>query len=949
MNLIAEEMRAVLEGDGDALAHYGTKFHSGRYPYGSGEDPYQHGGDFLSRVEKLKKEGWKETAENVRNEFGISLEEYRNEKSWANYTRRELNVSRAKNLRDQGFNISEIGRQMDVNESTVRSWLDPKREERMQAAKNTADMIKQRIDETGKMVMLGTGVERELGVSRTNLDLAVYALEAEGYVMQRGRYEQATNWGNWTTVEALGPPGTKPGTMYDPDNIVSLNDYVSHDGGATFKKKFTYPESLDSKRLQVRYNEEGGAEKDGIIELRRGVDDLSLGESRYSQVRIMVDGTHYLKGMAVYSDDMPDGVDVIFNTNKTKGTPLNKVLKEVKDDPDNPFGSLIKDSELGGQYWYTDKNGKEKLGLINKRADEGDWGEWKDTLSSQFLSKQSLTLIKKQLKQATDETLDEYASIQEITNPTVKKYYLNKFAEECDSAAVHLKAAALPGQKYHVILPVNSLKENEVYAPQYENGSEVVLVRYPHGGTFEIPVLKVNNKNADAKKLIGTDAGDAICINHKVAERLSGADFDGDTVMCIPTKDASGKVKVRITSTDPLKQLEGFDAKVEYAEREGMKYMKNPVTGKDSTQVQMGMISNLITDMTLAGAPKDELARAVKHSMVVIDAAKHKLDYKRSETENGIAALHKKYQGHYDENGKWHNKGAGTIVSRASGEVDVDKRIGSAKVNLKGKSWYDPTKEEGALIYKDDPDASYTYIKTNKRTGEVTEVTKTRTQKSTRMMETDDANTLVSDMRHPKELAYADYANHMKTLANQARKEAATTKDIEYDKNAAQTYKSEVASLKEKLNTALLNAPRERYAQIKATGEVNAKKQAYQESTGSKMKTSDVKKASQQALTKYREEAGSVSRSKRSIKITDKEWEAIQAGAIPKTDLIKILNNSDPDVLRDKATPKATNTISAAKQTRIKNLNASGKTIAEIASALNVSASTVQKYLKGAS
>ena len=92
-----------------------------------------------------------------------------------------------------------------------------------------------------------------------------------------------------------------------------------------------------------------------------------------------------------------------------------------------------------------------------------------------------------------------------MTNPTIKKHLLSKFADECDSAAVHLQAAALPGQKYHVIIPVNSLSDNEVYAPNYDNGTKLALIRYPHGGTFEIPILTVNNKNAAAKKLLGSD------------------------------------------------------------------------------------------------------------------------------------------------------------------------------------------------------------------------------------------------------------------------------------------------------------------------------------------------------------------------------------------------------------------------------------------------------------
>ena len=191
---------------------------------------------------------------------------------------------------------------------------------------------------------------------------------------------------------------------------------------------------------------------------------------------------------------------------------------------------------------------------------------------------------KKQLKLAIADKEAEYDEICSLTNPTVKKTLLQSFADDCDSAAVHLKAAALPGQKYHVIIPVNSLKDNEIYAPNYENGTQLALIRYPHGGTFEIPICTVNNKHAAARKLLGTDIVDAVGINSKVAERLSGADFDGDTVMCIPTNDKAGKVK--ITSTQALKGLEGFDPKEKYKIPDGdttTRRMKN-------TGTQMGSI-----------------------------------------------------------------------------------------------------------------------------------------------------------------------------------------------------------------------------------------------------------------------------------------------------------------------------------------------------------------------
>lgn len=960
MNPVAEEMLSYLgsaeSSNEDDLMHYGIPRRSGRYPWGSGEDPYQHGRDFLGRVDEMRKNNFIYTDDKgktwsgdaaIAKSMGLSTTQFRTELGLAKDERRMLQVETAKRLRDkEGMGPSAIGKEMGLNESTVRSLLNENSESRMLKAKETAEFLKARSKEVssdGGMIDIGSGAELELGISREKLNQALYLLQKEGYEVRGGRFEQVTNRGKFTTQLVLCPPGTEHKDIYDLDRVHTIKEYITRDGGETYEKKFHYPESMDSSRLKIRYNEDGGINKDGVIELRRGVPDLSLGESRYAQVRILVDGTHYLKGMAVYSDHMPEGVDVVFNTNKHKGTPMTDVLKKIKNDPDNPFGSAIKDAEQGGQYWYTDpKTGKKKLGLINKRADEGDWNDWQDALPSQFLGKQSLSMIKKQLNLAKADKIDEFETIKSLTNPTIKKYYLEKFADGCDSAAVHLKAAALPGQRYHVIIPVNSLKDNEVYAPGYEPGTKLALIRYPHGGTFEIPILTVTDKNQTAKRLIGTESIDAIGINKNIADRLSGADFDGDTVMCIPTHDRAGKVKV--TSTPPLKGLEGFDPKDKYQGeakvgsdgkthyyQNGQEYR---LMTKRGTQTQMGIVSNLITDMTLAGANDNELAAAVRHSMVVIDAEKHHLNYKQSEVDNNIGALHKKYQGRT-------TGGASTILSRAKSEVSVDKRQGSPRINQKDKWWYDPNKPEGSLVYQTADDATYQVKKVNKRTGEVTIETKTQKQRSTRMAETDDAYTLVSSGRNPKELAYADYANSMKALANEARKELVATGKINHSSQAKTTYQKEYDSLMAKLNNAELNKTRERAAQRMANAEITAKIRSNQ------LEKSDVKKASQQALSKYRNEVGSIARKKRNIEITDKEWEAIQAGAISESKLKRILNNTDADKLRERAMPSATAKLSSARITKIKSMSASNYTLNQIAEACGCSVATVSKYLKG--
>ena len=903
----------------DELMHYGMPRRSGRYPWGSGENPYQHSGDFLARVEELKKSGKSEPE--IAKELGIlnekgqpSTTRLRTQISLAKDERRQLKVDTAKSLREKGYSNTEIGKKMGINESSVRSLLNENSEIRTNQAMKTAEFLKQQIKEKG-MIDVGTGVERELGISKEKLNQALYILEMEGYPTYGGGVPQVTNKGKQTNLKVLCPPGTEHKEIYNYDQIHSIVDYTTHDDGQTFEK-FQYPKSISGDRVFIRYSEEGGNDRDGLVELRRNVPDLSLGESRYSQVRILVDDKKYIKGMALYSDEIPDGYDIVFNTNKKKGTPKEDVLKTIKDDPDNPFGSLIK---ANGQSYYTDpKTGKRELSAINKRADESDWSEWADKLPSQFLGKQNISLVKQQLGLAAADKQNEYDEIMSLTNPTVKKVLLKSFADDCDSAAVHLKAAALPRQKYHVIIPVNTMKDNEVYAPNYETGEKLALIRYPHGGDFEIPILTVNNNQPQAKKMLG-NATDAVGINKKVADRLSGADFDGDTVMTIPCN--SSRSKVKITSTPPLKGLEGFDTKLAYgtikkddgyynASGQKIKVMKN-------TQTEMGKVSNLITDMTLKGATQDELARAVRHSMVVIDAEKHKLDYKQSEKDNGIAALKKKYQGRVDEDGKYH-EGASTLLSRAKSQVSVPRRQGMPKI--------DP--ETGEYIWKTKEDRFY--VKDGK--------TVERMQKSTAMYETKDARTLSSG--HPTEEVYADYANRMKALGNEARKAYLNAGKIPYSATASRVYQKEVDSLDAKLLVSLKNAPRERQAQTMANAVIKAKKQANPD-----MKPDELKKESQRALSQARATVGA---KREPVVISDSEWTAIQAGAISPSKLEKILNHADMDRVKELATPRTTTTITPAKAARIKALSASGNyTTAQIAAVIGCSPSTVSKYMKG--
>lgn len=924
--------------DQEYLKHYGMPRRSGRYPWGSGKESYQRTGDFLARIEEFKRQGMSE--KDIATAFGLTTSQMRIQKSWANAERRSIEVDRAVALREKGLSLNQITKEMGFNnDSSVRSLLNERSAQKMDEASNVAMLLKKHIDEKG-MIDVGSGIERELGISKEKLNQALYMLELEGYPTYSGGLAQVTNAGRQTTIKVIGPPGTEHKDIYDYSKVNTIKDYNTLTGEANVDPAFKYPTSVDLNRVHIRYAEDGGVSKDGTIEIRKGVKDLDLGNSHYSQVRILVNDDMYLKGMAVYKDDdnFPKGTDIVFNTNKSTGTPPEKVFKGVKEnlekDPTNPFGSTIKN---GGQSYYIDSDGKRKLSAINKRADEGDWNDWAQGLPSQFLAKQPKELIKRQLGLSKADKLADLEEIMSITNPTVKKKLLADFAEDADAAAVHLKAAALPRQRYQVILPIDSLKDNEVFAPNFQSGEKVTLVRFPHGGTFEIPTLTVNNKNKDAIKMIGKNPKDAVCINSKVAERLSGADFDGDTVLVIPTNN-----KVKISTQSPLEGLKGFDNKKEYPAKPGSKLLQKANVGRE-----MGVISNLITDMTLKGAKPDELAKAVKHSMVVIDAYKHKLDYKKSEQENGIAALKKKYQRSVDDNGKESYGGASTLLSKSKGTERVEKRVGTPRINEKGKDWYDSSKPEGSLIYnkyknvktdKDyDPTKPEGVYLTRKPQTYVDKKGKTqiRTDKSTKMGEALDARSLSSGTI-PEEL-YADYANSLKAMANTARKELVTTPKLQYSPEAKKVYSKEVSDLNAKLNTSLLNAPKERQAQLLANSIIKERVKSNPD-----IEPETLKKIKQQELNNARIKFNA---KREPIEINDREWEAIQKGAVSENVLVKILQNADIKVIREKATPRKPQVISAAKLNKLQAMKQSGYTNSEIAQALNISATTVAKYL----
>lgn len=931
---------------------------SGRFAWGSGENPGQHQFDFISEVDSLKKKGLTETqiAETLLGE-GKKSTDLRVELSIAKSEKKKNDIARGlKVLDDCNGNMSEAARRLEYkSESSLRSLLNPQLMERRDRYQNTADMLRKVVDEKG-MLDISKGVELSLGVPRTTVDVAVGLLEKEGYLKSWAKIPQLTTKHETTLIVLTKPGITHADVQRNKFDIKSIQEYSPDEGKTWWTPEF--PESLSSKRIMIRYAEEGGKDKDGVIELRRGVEDISLGGSQYAQVRIAVDGTHYMKGMAIYSDgsDMPNGVDVIYNTNKSKGTPMigdpnHEVLKRMKINPntgevdrDNPFGALIKVPKdrdgiiaAAGQRHYIDKDGKEKLSPINKLQDEGDWDTWSRNLSSQFLSKQPMKLINQQLDLSIASKNVEFDEIRSLTNPVIKKRMLEDFANQCDSNASDLSAKGFKNQAYQVILPIPDINPKEVYAPNYQDGDIVALIRYPHGGTFEIPILTVNNRHKNAKNIM-QNATDAIGINSEVADQLSGADFDGDFVIVAPVKSN----RLGITSHKPLDDLKDFDPKSLYKLPDDAPWMKNK-----TKQIEMGKVSNLITDMTVGGANFREIARAVKHSMVVIDAEKHHLDYKQSYKDNNIEQLKKDYQGYNEETKRV--RGASTILSLAGSKERILERkeiTDTYKMTPeeldrwnKGYKVYHLTGKTNKVLISDPNKMTTEELSLYNSGKKVYREGKPRTEEVYWMDIVDDAFDLVRDKNNPKEIAYAQYANNLKKLAREARMEARNIKPYHVDAEAKKTYAAEVESLNSKLRIAQLNNPREREAQRIANAEVSIKFRSNPD-----MDYQHKQREEAMALTRARAIVGA---KKEKIVITDREWEAIQANAISTNKLSEILINTDQDAFKKRAMPKKSSSLSSAQVSLIKTMYSSGMyTQKEIADQLGVSASMISNAIR---
>ena len=856
--------------------HQGSIPHSGRYKYGSGDNPHQRAVKWKDKVTKYRAQGMSDTQ--IAAKLGVTTSEFRKRNSISSAEIRREKLSRIQSLHEEGKTSTEISKILEIPESTVRLNLDEKVQHNIARAHKNEKVLKDLVDKYNYLDV-SKGAAQQLGITEYSLKSAIAKLQDTGEYFQHSIYvPSATNKDHWYEVLVLSKNPDKKDVSKHRYEVKPPLVYEDDHGVTRLGLKPI--QHIDWDRVSIKYKESGGEDRDGVIQIKPGSKDLDLGNSKYAQVRIGVGGTHYLKGMAVYGDpkDFPKGKDIIFNTNKSLGTAKEKVLKPLKDDPDNPFGATIK------------PNGQK--GAINKVNEEGDWSTWSKTLSSQFLSKQSSKLVDERIKDTYSRLSKEYDELTNLTNPVVKKALMTDFIQSIDKKRQTVKLIGISGMRGHVILPLPGIKANEIYAPNFKDGQRVVLVRYPHGGIFELPELIVNNKLGKGPAKFMQNAKDAVGIDSSVAQKLSGADFDGDTVMVIPND--SGKIK----TSRSLKELKHFDSKSYYT--------SNPP--KINTQKEMGEVSNLITDMTIKGATQSEIARAVKHSMVVIDAEKHSLDYKKSFIDNDIGSLKKKYQEHFDVVTGKIGYGASTLISRSKGTHRITETVQRKR-----------TEEE---------------LKNNPRLKPT--ISKQITLKEVPLVDmVADAKKLGSG--YEVENLYGDYINSLTRMRDNGYKYIEGIPNMKMSKDAKKLYAGEVKSLEAKLNRAMSNDPLERQAQLEANRVIAEKRRP-------DMSKDQISKLRQQSIAAARVKYNANGKGSR-IDISSDEWEAIQAGAVSSSRLSNILKYADKDRVRDLATPKANAPISLSTADKITRLAKKGYTPAQIKEATGLSIDTIQSLV----
>ena len=218
--------------------HYGRGHldggNSGRYPWGSGENPYQRLESFMSIYKKLRSEGMDDEAigqiwgmpvaqaftqayQSLKKDYGLSRTDVAHlwgittselDAKQQIYTAQvdSMNLFKARNLKEHGYSNVKIAELMNTTEGSVRNWLSQDESRKQKIIDETTSVLRNAVKEKN-YIQVGAGVEARLGITPTKMKAALALLKEEGYEVINVQVDQLGT-GNKTTVKVLCPPGT---------------------------------------------------------------------------------------------------------------------------------------------------------------------------------------------------------------------------------------------------------------------------------------------------------------------------------------------------------------------------------------------------------------------------------------------------------------------------------------------------------------------------------------------------------------------------------------------------------------------------------------------------------------------------------------------------------------------------------------------------------------------
>lgn len=118
------------------------------------------------------------------------------------------------------------------------------------------------------------------------------------------------------------------------------------------------------------------------------------------------------------------------------------------------------------------------------------------------------------------------------------------------------------------IYSIFQMPDDEIYAPSFQDGETVIVIRWPYTNNCDFPILKVNNKHRESIAVLGQAKGVA-GVSISTIMRL-GADYGGDTAIILPYRKMEGDPQPKEMPEQPILEVDTANHPPHYKSESGM-------------------------------------------------------------------------------------------------------------------------------------------------------------------------------------------------------------------------------------------------------------------------------------------------------------------------------------------------------------------------------------------